>query len=169
MQCVQQYPAQMPLQRTLTLRPLIQLLGGEVEQSLQAMVKPDETRLLEQTAKPLVDQPGFLGRLGGEIENQHVVAAPPREGMGLMARHQTGVQAIDGTTLPHHFEIRAPLEPHDQLMLRVGMAGGLGGKIKDSSANHTRLPVVMALHSSLCARQSQAGPRPLKCKPIDTI
>lgn len=98
-----------------------------------------------------------------------MIAASSRESMGFMPRHQTGMQAADRTTLPHHLEIRTTVEPHDQLMLGMGVGRALYGKVKDSGTNHANWPVDTAFHSSPCPWPPQPACHPLKYKPFDSI
>ena len=56
--------------------------------------------------------------------------------MRFPARHQTGMQTVNSATLPHHLEVRTPLQPDHQLVLRMRMRGRLRRQIEDACFDH---------------------------------
>jgi hypothetical protein len=104
---VQQNTSEMSAYRALTTPWHGELMSGKIQKTLQPLVQTNKAWFLEQTRQTLIVRFNGRRRLCGKIENQHVVAAPPGEGMSFVAGYQACMQATNCSALPHDFKIRA--------------------------------------------------------------
>jgi hypothetical protein len=93
-------------QNALTTPGYGELMSRKIQKALQPLVQTDKAWFLEQARQTLIGRFDRRRRLCGKIENQHVIAAPPGEGMSFVAGDQACMQATNCSTLPHDFKIR---------------------------------------------------------------